>query len=94
MLDYIKGILISKSPAEAVIEAGGMGYSIHITLPAFESLGKTGDEVKIVTHLYVKEKGRPFETACFLCEFLNFFPDLLYQVRCQTSLRFGIYLPE
>ena len=63
MLEYIKGILISKKPTEAVIEAGGIGYSVHITLPAYESLGSTGQEPKIVTHLQIKEN--PFAVMLY-----------------------------
>jgi Holliday junction DNA helicase RuvA len=55
MLEYIKGTLISKKPTDAVIEANGIGYNIHITLQAFESLTGAGSEVKIVTHLHIKD---------------------------------------
>lgn len=63
MIEYIKGILISKKPAEVIIESGGIGYSIYITLPAFESLGKTGETAKIVTHMYIKES--PFAVVLY-----------------------------
>jgi Holliday junction DNA helicase RuvA len=55
MIDYIKGILISKKPTGTVIEANGIGYNIHITLTAYDSLGSAGDEVKIITHLHLKD---------------------------------------
>ena len=63
MLEYIKGILISKKPTEAVVEAGGLGYNVHITLTAFESLGTTGAETKIITHLQIKEN--PFAVMLY-----------------------------
>jgi len=36
MYHHIKGTLIHKNPAEAVIEAGGVGYQISISLNTFE----------------------------------------------------------
>lgn len=38
MIDYIKGILAELTPTEAVVEAGGVGYSIAITLPTYSAL--------------------------------------------------------
>jgi Holliday junction DNA helicase RuvA len=55
MLDYIKGKLISKSLTSATVESNGMGFLIKITLPAYDALPQTGEEVTIPTHLHVKE---------------------------------------
>ncbi len=55
MIEYIKGILVSKKPGEAVIESGGIGYTINITLTAYDSLGSIGNEVKVTTHLHLKD---------------------------------------
>ena len=55
MLDFVKGILISKKPAVAVIEAGGFGVEVHITLPVFEKLPAVGTETKIITQFHAKE---------------------------------------
>jgi Holliday junction DNA helicase RuvA len=63
MIEYIKGILISKKPAEAIIESSGIGYSVHITLPAYETLPAQGEQTKIITHLQIKEN--PFAIVLY-----------------------------
>jgi len=63
MIEFIKGILISKKPTDAVVDANGIGYNIHITLAAFDLLGDEGDEVNIVTHLHIKEN--PFAMVLY-----------------------------
>jgi len=55
MFHHIKGTLISKSPAEAVIEAGGVGYRLFISLNTYQSLPEAGNQAKLLTHLHVKE---------------------------------------
>jgi len=55
MFHHIKGTLISKSPAEAVIEAGGIGYRLFISLNTYQSLPEAGNQAKLLTHLHVKE---------------------------------------
>lgn len=63
MIEYIKGKLISKKPTSIVIESNGLGYSIHITLSAFEILPAAGTEAKIITHLQIKEN--PFSIVLY-----------------------------
>jgi len=63
MIEYIKGKLTVKKPTSIVIESGGIGYGINITLPAFESLGEPGDEVKVTTYLHIKEN--PFSVVLY-----------------------------
>lgn len=54
MIHHIKGRLIEKAPTHAVIEAGGVGYFINISLMTFSKLGD--DEACLLyTHLSVKE---------------------------------------
>jgi len=40
MIDYIKGEIKELTPAYVVIEAGGIGYFMHITLPAYSVLNE------------------------------------------------------
>ena len=39
MIDYIKGEITELTPAYVVLETGGIGYFVHITLPTFSFLG-------------------------------------------------------
>ncbi|MBI4727650.1 Holliday junction branch migration protein RuvA [candidate division TA06 bacterium] len=55
MYHHIKGTLIQKKPAEAVLEANGVGYQISISLNTFEKLPETGNQAKLLTYLHVKE---------------------------------------
>jgi Holliday junction DNA helicase RuvA len=63
MLEYIKGKLINKKPTSIIVESGGIGFNISITLPAFEHLPAVNDEVKIITQFHVKEN--PFSVVIY-----------------------------
>jgi Holliday junction DNA helicase RuvA len=54
MYAYIDGKLVFKSPAFVVIDAGGVGYHINISLNTFSKLG-SGERCKLFTWLHVKE---------------------------------------
>ncbi|MDI6740927.1 MAG: Holliday junction branch migration protein RuvA [Candidatus Edwardsbacteria bacterium] len=55
MYHHIKGTLVAKKPAEAVIDAGGVGYHLLIPLSTYEQLPEAGNQAKLLTHLHVKE---------------------------------------
>ena len=55
MFAYIKGKLDYKHNEYIVVEANGVGYKINTALSTLEKVGSLGDEVKIFTHLYVRE---------------------------------------
>jgi Holliday junction DNA helicase RuvA len=55
LIAYIKGILTEKNPTTAVIEAGGVGYDLFISLPTFEKLPSVGDELKLLVYQHVRE---------------------------------------
>jgi Holliday junction DNA helicase RuvA len=54
MYAYIDGKLVFKSAAFVVIDAGGVGYHINISLNTYSQLG-TGERCKLFTWLHVKE---------------------------------------
>lgn len=55
MIAFLKGTLTSKSPTEATIDVGGIGYGVSIPLSTFEQLGTPGSPVTLLTHLHVRE---------------------------------------
>jgi Holliday junction DNA helicase RuvA len=54
MYEFIKGKLIERSPAYAVIENCGIGYFLNISLQTYSSI-KDQDECLLYTHLAVRE---------------------------------------
>ena len=54
MYAYIDGKLVFKSPAYVVIDAGGVGYHINISVNTYSKLGD-GEKCKLFTWLHVKE---------------------------------------
>jgi Holliday junction DNA helicase RuvA len=55
MIEFIKGKIVNKKPTSMIIESGGIGFFINITLSAYEKLPPLDSEAKIVTHFHVKE---------------------------------------
>jgi len=55
MYHHIKGTLVVKNPGEAVIDAGGVGYHLLISLSTYGQLPEAGNQAKLLTHLNVKE---------------------------------------
>lgn len=54
MYAYIDGKLVFKSPSYVVIDAGGIGYQINISLHTYSQLG-SAERCKLHTWLHVKE---------------------------------------
>ncbi len=54
MFDYIEGKLVFRSPNYAVIDVGGIGYHINISLNTYAKLGDL-PRFKLFTWLHVKE---------------------------------------
>lgn len=54
MIAHIQGKLTEKTPTEVVIDCGGVGYDINISLHTY-SLLPEADFVKLYTHLIVRE---------------------------------------
>jgi Holliday junction DNA helicase RuvA len=56
MIAHIQGKLVEKNPTEVVIDCGGVGYHINISLHTY-SLLPNADQIKLFTYLQVKEDG-------------------------------------
>lgn len=54
MITYIKGVLTFKNPTFVVIETGGIGYHVNISLHTYAQIEKS-EQVRLLTHLQIKE---------------------------------------
>lgn len=54
MIHHLKGKLVEKNPTYVIIECGGVGYFVNISLHTFSKL-PDGELVNLLTHLQVKE---------------------------------------
>ena len=54
MIEYIKGQIIDLTPAELILETGGIGYSILISLQTYEALQGKAQAVAYIHH-YLRE---------------------------------------
>jgi Holliday junction DNA helicase RuvA len=55
MIAHLRGRLFSKQPGQAIIEAGGVGYDVTISVPTFTALPAEGVEVSLHIHTQVRE---------------------------------------
>lgn len=55
MFEYVSGELKSKRPTQAVVDVQGAGYRVLIPTSTFDRLPKVGENVRLFTHLHVRE---------------------------------------
>ncbi len=55
MITSISGVLVSATPLRAIIEAGGLGYEVHIPVTTAEKLPSPGQSVKLHTLAVYRE---------------------------------------
>ncbi len=55
MYQYFTGRLTEKTPTVVVLETGGIGYQIQISLSTFSALPEIGGSVRLLTHFVVRE---------------------------------------
>lgn len=55
MIASLSGILEAISSEAAIINVGGVGFSVSMPTTVLSTLGKPGNEVKVYTHLHVRE---------------------------------------
>lgn len=54
MYEFIQGEIAQLTPTQVIVEAGGVGYAIHISLNTYSSLNGM-PRAKVFTHLIVRE---------------------------------------
>ncbi len=55
MIGSLRGILASKSPPQLLLEVGGVGYEVEAPMSTFYVLPAAGQELRLLTHLVVRE---------------------------------------
>ncbi len=55
MIAHLRGRLIEKLPNQAVVECGGVGYDVAISVETFGSLPEEGLEASLFVHTHVRE---------------------------------------
>jgi Holliday junction DNA helicase RuvA len=55
MIGFLRGILIHKAPPVLVLDVNGVGYEVEAPMTTFYDLPTLGQEVKLHTHLIVRE---------------------------------------
>ena len=55
MIAHLRGSVLEKHPNLAVLEAGGVGYEVHIPVSTFTRLPDVGAEAKLRIHMHVRE---------------------------------------
>lgn len=55
MIESIRGILVHHEPTLVVLETQGVGYGIMVTTRTSEKISQEAGEIKLFTHLHVRE---------------------------------------
>ena len=55
MIAHLRGRLISKHPNQLIVDVGGVGYDVTISVPTFSELPSAGAEVSLHVHTHVRE---------------------------------------
>jgi holliday junction DNA helicase RuvA len=55
MIGSLRGRIASKSPPQLTVEVGGLGYELEAPMSTFFHLPAVGEEVRLLTHLVVRE---------------------------------------
>lgn len=55
MIAYLKGTLIEARPTQIIVDVQGVGYDLLIPVSSFDRLPARGGEIRILTHLAIRE---------------------------------------
>jgi len=56
MIGYLRGRLLRATPERLLVDAGGVGYSVAVSLATFSELERRGgEEVELLVHTHVRE---------------------------------------
>ena len=55
MIAHIRGQILSKSPNAVVVDCGGVGYELAISVATYTELGEPGADARLHVHTHVRE---------------------------------------
>ena len=55
MISFLRGKLVEARPLQVTIDVNGIGYDVLIPLSSYDKLPQPGQEVKLLTHLVIRE---------------------------------------
>src|SRR6266568_5181193 len=55
MITFLHGKLVETLPTQVIVEVNGVGYEVLIPLSSYDKLPQPGQELKLLTHLVVRE---------------------------------------
>jgi Holliday junction DNA helicase RuvA len=55
VIAYLRGQILSKSPNAVVIDCGGVGYELAISVTTYTEIGDVGAEARLHVHTHVRE---------------------------------------
>ena len=55
MISFLHGKLVDALPTQVTVDVHGVGYEVLIPLSSFDKLPAAGGEVRLLTHLVVRE---------------------------------------
>jgi len=55
MIASLRGTLHEKTPEYVIVDVGGVGYLVHLPLPAYYELGERGAEVQLRIYTHVRD---------------------------------------
>jgi len=55
MITFLRGKLVEALPTQAIVDVNGVGYEVLIPLSSFDKLPAPGQEVRLLTHLAIRE---------------------------------------
>jgi holliday junction DNA helicase RuvA len=55
MIGSVRGRILSKTPPQLLVDVGGVGYELEAPMSTFFHLPPVGEEVRLLTHLVVRE---------------------------------------
>ena len=55
MIAHLRGRIIAKSPNQVIVDCGGVGYDVTISIATFTAIGVEGKETSLHVHTHVRE---------------------------------------